>query len=189
MKKYKLKDEKYRRLAQQIANFSAGGSISLEDYVSRERSAMRDSLKEYGVFELWFEEVQEPAFKSGDYIYVARTMNVYEIENCEVIGEELHWNIPEADRGELEYRFSTYLSSIRHATAEEIEEYNRQLPLIRGYKGVQEGDYIVYGCQRVHVQDFRKLYEACLYTNVTSITIAGKKIQMETLQKIYEKTH
>lgn len=135
----------------------------------------------------WFEEVQEPKFKAGDYICAIKTGNVYEIEDCEIIEDELHWNVAGVSRHE--YAFSTYLHNIRHATPEEIEEYNRQLPYIDGYKGKQEGNHIVYGCKRIHIQDIRRLYEACTYSGLTvdSIVIEGHQIQMETIQEIYEK--
>ncbi|HTO36144.1 MAG TPA: hypothetical protein VLZ72_07890 [Flavobacterium sp.] len=147
---------------------------------------MRNRLIEYGVFDLWFEEVQEPKFKSGDYIYILDTGNMYEIENCEVMEEELHWNTVGVDKG-WQYRFSTYLNNIRHATAEEIEEYKQPLPYINGYKGKRDGEYIVYGCQRIYIEDFKRMYEACMYLNVTAITIAGYQVQKETLQEIHEK--
>lgn len=187
MKKYRLKDEKYRKPAQLIADFTEGGSLPLEWYVSREYSSMRKRLIEYGVFELWFEE--EPEFKSGDYIYTTNTKEVYEIEDCEVIGDELHWNTVGVDRMGWEYRFSTLLSNIRHATAEEIKEYKKQLPIIGGYKGKLEYGYIAYGCKSIHVQDFNKMYEALEKLDVNSITIAGHEVPMETLREIYEKIH
>lgn len=189
MKKYRLKDEKYRKLAQEIAGFNKGGITPLEHYVSIEGSLMRSKLEEYGVFDLWFEEVQEPFYKPGDYIYAIKTGNVYKIENCEIIEDELHWNSPGVSR--YEYAYSAYLFDLRLATAEEIKEHSRQLPYIDGYKGKQEGDYIVYGCKSIHIQDFRRLYEACLYTDLTvnSITIEGYQVQKKTLQEIYEKTY
>lgn len=192
MKKYRLKDEKYRKLAQEIANFAVGGDLPLEDFVSMDGSAMRTRLEEYGVFDIWFEEVH-PEFKSGDYIYIIHTGNIYEIQDCEVIEDELHWNTVGMDRGyKYKYRFCTYLSNLRPATAEEIEEYNNRqfnLPSINGYKGRQDGEYIVYGCKSIHIQDFRKLYEACMYADVSSVIIEGHQIQMETLQEIYNKTY
>lgn len=189
MKKYRLKDEKYRKPAQEIAVFSVGGSLPLEYFVSLEGGAMRKRLEEYGVFDLWFEE--EPEFKSGDYIYILDTGNMYEIQDCEVIEEELHWNTVGEDRG-WKYRFSTYLSNIRHATAEEIEEYNRsKLPVISGYRGELKYNYIIYGCKSIHIQDFRRMYEACLCMDlvVDSITIEGQEVPMETLHELYEKTY
>jgi hypothetical protein len=187
MKKYRLKDEKYRKLSQTITGFVEGGSLPLEYFVSMEGSSMRDKLIEYGVFDLWFEEVQE--YKSGDYISVLYSSEVYEIEDCEVKRNKLHWNTVGVDRMGYEYRFSAPLGNIRHATAEEIEKYKQRLPLIDGFEGKQEGDFIVYGCQRIHIIDFRKLYVGCLHTNVTSITIAGHQVPMETLKEIYEKTY
>lgn len=185
MKKFRIKDEKFRKPAQLIAGFTEGGTIPLEEFVSRENGGMRTKLEEFGVFELWFEEEK---YKSGDYIYILDTGNIYEIENCEEIENELHWNTVGEDRG-YKYRFSTYIWNIRHATAEEIEKHKQQLPTINGFEGKLEGDFIVYGCQRIYVQDFINLYEACLYTNVTSITIAGQQIKIGTLQEIYEKIH
>lgn len=187
MKKYRLKDEKYRKPAQEIAGFTGGGFITLEYFVSNEDSPFRKRLEEYGVFDLWFEE--EPEFKSGDYIYILNTGNMYEIEDCEVREEELHWNTVGVDREEYKYRFSTSLNNIRHATAEEIEEYKKQLPEINGFEGRLEGEYIVYGCQSIHVQDMRRLFEACMYANVSSITKAGQEIKIGTLQEIYKKTY
>lgn len=189
MKKYKLKDEKYRKLAQEIAGFVTGGSIPFEDFVSKEDSGMRSRLEEYGVFDLWFEEVQEPLYKPGDYICAIRTGKVFKIENCEVIEDDLYWN--EVGVSRYEYAYSSCLFNLRHATAEEIKKYKQQLPCIDGHEGKQEGDYIIYGCKRIHIQDLRRLYQACLYTDlkINSITIEGHKIQMETLQEIIEKTY
>lgn len=187
MKKYRLKDEKFRKPAEYIAGIIEGVGLSLEHFVSREGSGIRERLKEYGVFDLWFEEV--PEYKAGDYISVLHSREVYEIENCEVKGDELHWNVVGVDRMGYEYRFSNPLDNIRIPTAEEIEEYKKQLPYINGYRGELKGDFIVYGCQKIYVQDFRILYEACLYTNVSSITIEGQEVPMETLHEIYEKTY
>lgn len=185
MKKYRLKDEKFRKPAQAITGYSTGGSFPLEYYVSKENSRMRDKLIEYGVFELWFEEEK---FKSGDYIYITNTGNMYKIQDCEVIGDELYWNIVGGDRGPHHYSYCTYLNNIRHATPEEIEKHN-QLPLINGFKGRLEGEYIVYGCKSIHVQDMRRLFEACMYANVPSIEIGGQQIKIDTLKEIYEKTY
>lgn len=189
MKKYRLKDEKYRKPAEEITGYVAGGSTPLEYFVSIEYSSMRKRLEEYGVFDLWFEE--EPKFKPGDYIYVLHSKEIYQIEDCEVIGDELHWNTVGIDRKMYKYRFSTRLSNIRHATAEEIKEHTQQLPYIDSYKGRLEGDYIIYGCKRIHIQNFRRMYEAflCMDLVVDSITIEGHKIQIETLQEIYKKTY
>lgn len=186
MKKYRLKDEKYRKPAQEIVGYIEERVSLLEYYVSREDSSMRDRLIEYGVFDLWFEEVK-PEFKSGDYIYITNVGEVFEIEDCKVIEDKLHWNTVGIDRGVWEYRFSTLLNNIRHATPEEIEEYNRRLPIIGGYRGELKWNYIIYGCKGVRKQDFIRLYEACRDLEVNSITIEGHKIQIETLQKIYEK--
>lgn len=186
MKKFRIKDEKYRRPAELIAGFSRGGDSPLEYYVSIEGSAMRGKLEEYGVFDLWFEEEK---YKSGDYIYIIDTGNMYEIQDCEVKGDELHWNMVGGCRGPHHYSYCTYLSNIRHATAEEIEKHKQQLPEINGFEGRLEGEYIVYGCQSIYIHDFRDLFKACLYTNVSSITIAGQQIKMETLKEIYEKTY
>lgn len=188
MKKFRIKDEKFRKPAEVIAGFSTGGDLPLEYFISKEGSAMRGRLEDYGVFELWFEEVK-PEFKAGDYIYIIDTGNMYEIQDCEVKGDELHWNKVGGCKGPRFYMYCTYLSNIRHATAEEIEEYNRQLPEINGFEGKLEGEYIVYGCQSIHIQDMRRLFEACMYANVTSIIIAGQEIKIGTLQEIYEKTY
>lgn len=187
MKKYRLKDEKFRKPAEAIAGITEELGLSLEHFVSREGSGIRERLKEYGVFDLWFEEV--PKYKAGDYISVLHSREVYEIEECKVIGDKLHWNTVGVDRMGYGYRFSTPLENIRILTAEEIEEYKKQLPTINGYKGKQERNYIIYGCKRIHIQDFKMLYETCLHAEVNSITIAGQEIPMETLQEIYEKTY
>lgn len=189
MKKYRLKDEKFRKPAQVIAGFVVGGKNQLEYYVSIEGSAMRSKLEDFGVFELWFEE--EPEFKSGDYIYVVDTGNIYEIEDCEIKGDELHWNMVGGCRGPHHYSYCTQLSNIRLATAEEIEKYNQRLPEINGYEGKLQYHYIIYGCKSIHIQDFRRLYEACLCMDlvVDSIKIEGHQVPMETLKEIYEKTY
>lgn len=188
MKKYRLKDEKYRKLAEEIAGFIVGGSMPLEYYVSIEGSDMRDRLIEYGVFDLWFEE--EPEFKSGDYIVAVgggKKDEARKIVECEVRGDKLFWNECEDTR---EYFVHSWeLSKVRHATAEEIKEHNQQLPFIGKYRGKREGGYIIYGCQKIHIEDFRDLYRACLDTNVSSITIAGQEVPMETLHEIYKKTY
>lgn len=189
MKKYRLKDEKYRKPAQEIAGFAEGGSLPLEHFISNENGYMRKRLEEYGVFDLWFEEV--PKYKAGDYISVLHSREVYEIEECKVIGDKLHWNTVGVDRMGYGYRFSTPLENIRILTAEEIEEYKKQLPTINGYRGKRIFDYIVYGCKSIHIQDFRRMYKACLCMDlvVDSITIEGQEVPMETLQEIYEKTY
>lgn len=187
MKTYRIKDEKFRKLAQEIAGFEEGGSLPLEHFVSNENGYMRKRLEEYGVFDLWFEEV--PKYKAGDYISVLHSREVYEIEECKVIGDILHWNTVGVDRMGYEYRFSSPLDNIRIPTAEEIEEYKKQLPIINGYRGERIFNYIVYGCKSIHVQDFITLYETCIDLEVSSITIEGQEVSIETLNEIYEKTY
>lgn len=186
MKKYRLKDEKYRKPAQEIAGFAEGGSLPLEHFISKEGSSMRMKLEEYGVFDLWFEEV--PKYKAGDYIVAVgsgQSNQVRKIVECEVRDDILFWN--ECIKARDYFSHAWELSKIRHATAEEIEKYNRQLPYIGGYKGERIFDYIVYGCKSIHVQDFITLYETCIDLEVSSITIEGQEIKIETMQEIYEK--
>lgn len=191
MKKYRLKDEKFRKLAQEIAGFNKDGIKPFEEFVSQEGSGMRSRLEEFGVFDLWFEE--EPKFKSGDYIVAVgagQKDQVRKIVNCEVRGDMFFWN--EYGKTTDCFAHTWELSKIRHATEVEIKEYNRpKLPTINGYRGKLKYNYIVYGCKSVHVQDFRRMYEACLCMDleVDSITIEGHKIQMETLKEIHEKTY
>lgn len=190
MKKYRLKDEKFRKPAEAIAGITEELGLSLEHFVSREGSGIRERLKEYGVFDLWFEEV--PKYKAGDYIVAVgagQKDEVRKVEKCEVADDRLIWS-EYGDIGEG-FAHAWELSKIRHATAEEIEEYKKQLPFINGYRGKLKYNYIVYGCKSVHVQDFKIMYEACLCMDleVNSITIEGQEIPMETLQEIYEKTY
>lgn len=188
MKKYRLKDEKYRKPAQEIAGFAEGGSLPLEHFVSNENGYMRKRLEEYGVFDLWFEEV--PKYKAGDYIVAViegKKDEVRKVEKCEVRGDMLFWS-EYGDVGEG-FAHAWELSKIRHATAEEIEEYKKQLPTINGYRGKRIFDYIIYGCKSIHIQDFIRLYETCTDLEVSSITIEGQEVSMETLQEIYEKTY
>lgn len=190
MKKYRLKDEKFRKPAEAIAGIIEEMGLSLEHFVSREGSGIRERLKEYGVFDLWFEEV--PKYKAGDYIVAViegKKDEARKVEKCEVRGDMLFWS-EYGDVGEG-FAHTWELSKIRHATAEEIEEYNQQLPYIGGYRGKRIFDYIVYGCKSIHIQDFRRMYEACLCMDlvVDSITIEGQEVPMETLQEIYEKTY
>lgn len=188
MKTYRLKDEKFRKPAQEIAGFAEGGSLPLEHFISNENGYMRKRLEEYGVFDLWFEEV--PKYKAGDYIVAViegKKDEVRKVEKCEVRGDMLFWS-EYGDVGEG-FAHAWELSKIRHATAEEIEEYKKQLPIINGYKGKRIFDYIVYGCKSIHVQDFIRLYETCTDLEVSSITIEGQEIKIETMQEIYEKTY
>lgn len=180
MKKYRLKDEKYRKPAQEIVGYIEERVSLLEYYVSREDSSMRDRLIEYGVFDLWFEEVK-PEFKSGDYIYITNVGEVFEIEDCKVIEDKLHWNTVGIDRGVWEYRFSTLLNNIRHATPEEIEEYNRRLPIIGGYEGEDNGDTLKYGCAELSKKWFTKTSNR----SIKSMTLnSGVEINAEQIEKI-----
>lgn len=191
MKKYRLKDEKYRKPAEAIAGIIEGMGLSLEHFVSREGSGIRERLEEYGVFDLWFEE--EPIYKSGDYIVAVgaeQRDKARKILNCKVADDMLIWS-EYGDMGEG-FPHSWELSKIRHATPEEIEEYNNpQLPYIGGYRGELKYNYIIYGCKSIHIQDFRRMYEACLCMDlvVDSITIEGQEVPMGTLHEIYEKTY
>jgi len=186
MKKYRLKDEKFRKLAQEIAGFAEGGSLPLEHFISNKNGSMRKKLEEYGVFDLWFEE--EPKYKAGDYIVAVgggQGNQVRKIVNCEERGDMFFWN--EYEKTEGVFTHSWELSKIRHATAEEIEEYKQQLPYIGWYRGKRILDNIVYGCKSIHIQDFIRLYETCIDLGVSSITIEGQEIKIETMQEIYEK--
>ena len=190
MKKYRLKDEKFRKPAQEIAGYIEGGDFPLEDYISKKCSGMRDKLEEYGVFDLWFEE--EPEYKSGDYIVAVgggQSDEARKIVECEIRGEILFWNEYEGEEEREYFVHSWELSKIRHATPEEIEKYKQQLPTINGYRGELKYNYIIYGCKSIHIHDFIRLYETCIDLGVNSITIEGHQIPMETLQEIYEKTY
>lgn len=186
MKKYRLKDEKFRKPAEAIACITEELGLSLEHFVSREGSGIRERLKEYGVFDLWFEEV--PKYKAGDYIVAVgagQRDKARKIANCKVADDRLIWS-EYGDIGEG-FAHAWKLSKIRHATAEEIEEYKKQLPFINGYRGKLKYNYIVYGCKSIHIQDFITLYETCIDLEVSSITIEGQEIKIETMQEIYEK--
>lgn len=139
---------------------SAVKSILPHTTTFKNNSKEYDTFKELGVLDLWFEVVLE--FKVGDYVMYEDCFGVIEDIDCN------HYHLHLGDR--------TFVTkNIRHATPQEIEE-NTKLPRLDGYAGEIEGDYIVYGCQRMH--------KSVLDCDIDSITVKGIEIDNDMLNKI-----
>lgn len=80
------------------------------------------------------------------------------------------------------YEYCTYLSNIRLATAEEIEEYNRpKPPVINGYIGEDNGDTLKYGCAELSKKWFTETSNRSIQSMVLS---SGVEINAEQIEKI-----
>lgn len=126
---------------------------------------------------------KEPEFKSGDYIVTVgagRKDEARKIVECEVRDDMLFWN--ECGNTREYFVHSWELSRIRHATTEEIEEYNRpKLPVINGYIGEDNGDTLKYGCAELSKKWFTTTANRSIQSMVLS---SGVEINAEQIEKI-----
>lgn len=98
----------------------------------------------------WAEIISKPEFKEGDI--VVGWMNTSNKRSLHINP----WKIGAIDNDgyiypKCEPEWNTSKGNIRHATPEEIEQFNkrRELPEIEGYKGKDEGNYLKYGCAEI----------------------------------------
>jgi hypothetical protein len=176
---YKLKDS--YRTYMKSANLILGRSFVYPLADSRITSPGDiDRLKEAGVFDLWFEPVYKPEFKVGDWVYG------WHSNTGKYVGKA--WKIDAISYDYIyvnpEIGYSTYISSIRKATPEEIKAAKNKLPVINGYEGIELSDNRVkYGCKTVFAKTLREL----IALGVENIKIEGTPtIYREEIEQILE---
>lgn len=196
---YKLVKPEYEEAVKKITGYTKWDYVNLKDCEGKHyipvkfETACYDALKEAGVLDLWFEPVYEEEKYKTDDIVIAKCINT------EYIGKYID-NEHLKDWVLLSFLKNTnkrgnggsFSKTLRKATKEEIEEYNRpKLPVINGYDGRIEGDYVIYGCARFDKDWFRNLYVHLshhLYKNTRktmSIKLdSGVEITMEQIKQI-----
>lgn len=127
---------------------------------------------------------EEPEFKVGDYIIpigcTKETVRI--ITNFDIIENDLHWS----EKEDLILIHSWPLGKIRHATPEEIEDYNNpKLPTINGYEGKLVDKMIVYGndCAKIPTKWFKDTFGATRHIK-SMVLSSGVEINEEQMNKI-----
>lgn len=127
---------------------------------------------------------KEPKFKIGDYIVAVGSTEEHKVRKItafKIEGDMFRWEeMGCPSKGEFPHAWN--LSDVRHATAEEIEEYNHpKLPVINGYTGEDKGDTLKYGCAELSKKWFTKTANRSIKSMVLS---SGVEINAEQIEKI-----
>lgn len=140
----------------------------------------------------------EPEFKVGDLVVVLDTENVRSYsqgavgyifklsdkETC-LFSEFLKGNYKACVDAENKHYVNYYISDLRHATPEEIEDYNNpKLPIINGYDGKIEGKHVVYGCTKVSLEWFKNPFNSQIKSMVLSSGVEINEEQMNQIRKV-----
>jgi hypothetical protein len=177
IKGYKLMFAEYYKTVSKLLYNHYNGSTFIMTCIKQPKQI--EILKEAGVLDLWFEPVyNDITYKIGDIVYIfgtnsdgARRFNktFAKIIEIDKLDDKPYVVTNHNDNG-------IYFTDIRHATPEEIEEYNKpKLPIINGYAGKIEGNLIIYGndCAKIPIEFFeakvgnRYIKSMTLNSNVT----------------------
>lgn len=120
----------------------------------------------------WAEIVKEPQFKAKDWVLLKGNNTGNGLLNDSIVqlleidrSKYSTGNLIENSHFMFNFKGSFYNTEkqyiIRLATAEEIAEATKpKLPIINSYDGRFEGDYVVYGCARIHIDFFYEMVGA-----------------------------
>lgn len=139
---------------------------------------------EDGIGGLHFNEVEKVEFKTGDIVVITEYMGGDPVGTItEIIFEETpRYIVKDMSGRSLSNHWRHLTGTLRHATPEEIEEYNRpKLPAINEYKGKDNGDTLKYGCAELNKSWFTKSANRSIKSMVLD---SGVEINSEQIEKI-----
>ena len=212
---YKLVKPEYHDAVKKITGYINWDYVNLKDEKGKHYISVKfdtecyKSLRNAGVLDLWFEPVFEEELKVDDWVYFIKSFDsaprghlakITRVTEDSVYqgAKWIGYNPKVRNGGAFRWNGNGYKLGIdfRKATKEEIEEYNRpKLPIINGYSGRMEGDYIRYGsnCAKFHKNFFLNLYKVWIEKDwsqtrdIMSIKLdSGVELTIDQIKQIVE---